>query len=100
VCRPKTAATSNVFVAGLGGEIIHRTTSGWFTEVSGVSTVLRAASGQGPNGVYAVGDGGIILHSAGSGTWTTLVSGMSTDLAGVWVADDGQASRAPHPPKC
>ncbi|MCU1283134.1 MAG: hypothetical protein JWM53_6680 [bacterium] len=59
----------------------------WSVETSGGAAHLRAVWGSGPNDVYAVGEGGTIVHTRGDGAWTTQASGVSDDLHGVWGAN-------------
>ncbi len=56
----------------------------WTAEQSGVPTNLYAVWGSGPNDVYAVGAGGIILHSTGKGDWASQTSNTPSDLLAVW----------------
>ena len=53
-------------------------------QVQSTVTGLKRVWGSGPTDVYAVGDGGKILHSSGDGTWTPQTSGVTADLFSVW----------------
>ncbi|WP_373498243.1 hypothetical protein, partial [Desulfococcus sp.] len=55
----------------------------WETAVPSRAFILRAVWGHSPEGVFAVGDAGRILHFDGS-AWRTLASGTDRDLAAVW----------------
>jgi len=58
----------------------------WTVAVPDVA--LNAVCGSAANDVYAVGPGGLLLHSNGSG-WQQLDAGLSADFASVWVRGPG-----------
>ena len=62
------------------------TPSTWVTQyASETPQPLYGVWGSGPDDVFAVGTGGLILHSANDGqTWTAQASGTSAYLIGVW----------------
>jgi len=70
-----------VWIVGDSGLILHAPTllGGWSQETSNVSVTLFAIWRVGTD-LYAVGDGGVIIHSSGSGTWTALASPTSDSL--------------------
>ncbi|MBI5534309.1 MAG: hypothetical protein HY898_16410 [Deltaproteobacteria bacterium] len=55
----------------------------WQTEDSTTSTDLYSVWGASKTNVWAVGQGGVILHYA-AGQWTTVASGVTVALTGVW----------------
>ena len=55
----------------------------WRTVVPSQAGILRAVWGHSPQGVFAVGDGGTILHFDGA-SWKAMASGTDRDLAAVW----------------
>ena len=68
--------------------------AGWVTQPSGMSTGLAAVALSGSSDGWAVGAGGVILHTTDGGTaWAAQTSGLGSDLAGVAFADaaDGWA---------
>lgn len=70
---------NNEWAVGDAGTIVHRTSTGTTIEVSGVTRNLYSIWARGAE-LYAVGEGGIILHNSGSGAWTAEASGVSTAL--------------------
>ncbi len=48
------------------------------------SEIIEEMWGSGPEDIYAVGRGGIILHSSGNGEWDYQDSGTSANLTGIW----------------
>lgn len=71
--------TNDEWAVGDAGTIVHRTASGITLPVSGVTRNLYSIWASGTD-LYAVGEGGIILHSSSGGTWTAESSGVSTAL--------------------
>ncbi len=59
----------------------------WVGESSGVTTDLYGVWASATD-AYAVGFGGVVLHSSGGGTWAAETSGTSVDLFGVFGAGD------------
>lgn len=57
----------------------------WFAQPSRVASPINHVFGFGPFDVYAVGDGGVILHWDGQ-TWTAKQSNTSQQLRRVWGA--------------
>lgn len=55
----------------------------WVTQTTGVAVALNGVWGNSPSDVYAVGDGGTILHYDGT-TWAAEPSGTAVSLHGVW----------------
>jgi hypothetical protein len=85
------ASASNLYVAStpvngstVPGAIQRSTGSGtWTIDTVPSNNGLIALWGSGPSDVYAVGLGGVILHSDGS-TWETRKSPTTNDLLGIW----------------
>ena len=73
-----------VWIVGDSGLVLHAPTllGGWSQETSNVSVTLFAIWSVGTE-LYAVGDGGVIIHSSGGGTWTTLASPTTDSLLAV-----------------
>jgi hypothetical protein len=55
----------------------------WWTEPSTTSAVLNAVWGSSGNDVFAVGDGGAVVHYTGT-AWVPMTSGTTANLGGVW----------------
>ena len=70
-----------VWIVGDSGLVLHAPTllGGWSQETSNVSVTLFAIWRVGTD-LYAVGDGGVVIHSTGGGTWTALASPTSDSL--------------------
>jgi len=58
----------------------------WHTVASGVSTSLNSSYVLNEGDIWAVGDGGIILHYDGT-SWTSSESGVTEDLKDVYFVD-------------
>ncbi len=79
---------ADVYALGAGGTILHYDGTTWTARTSGTTNALRSATGAvTPAGVvtdlWAVGDGGTILHSGDGVTWSAQASGTTNDLTGV-----------------
>jgi len=79
---------ADVYALGAGGTILHYDGTTWTARTSGTTNALRSATGAAtPAGVvtdlWAVGDGGTILHSADGVTWLAQASGTTNDLTSV-----------------
>ena len=57
--------------------------SRWHVESSGTNANLHGVWAQGGD-LYAVGEGGVILHSSGDGSWSAQTSGVTVELDAVW----------------
>jgi hypothetical protein len=81
-------STSDVYVVGDGGTILHWNGSAFSpAQTSTVAVQLFGAWGivSGPTTtVFAVGAGGTILRSTGGGNWTQMTSNTNKTLQGVW----------------
>ena len=76
---------ADVYALGAGGTILHYDGTTWTARTSGTTKALRSATGAAtPAGVvtdlWAVGDGGTILHSTDGATWLAQASGTTNDL--------------------
>ena len=60
-------------------------TGQWCGEASPVAALLHAVWAVSPDDVFAVGDGGLILHR-NNDAWTVMDSGTTNKLRGVWGA--------------
>lgn len=58
----------------------------WTAESYGSTAQLAGIWGSSANDVYAVGGGGLIVHSRGDGAWQALTSNCSDDLHAIWGA--------------
>jgi len=79
---------ADVYALGAGGTILHYDGTTWTARTSGTTNALRSATGAAtPAGVvtdlWAVGDGGTILHSPDGATWLAQASGTTNDLTSV-----------------
>src|SRR6185295_7572566 len=87
----KTASGYTVYACGAASGTISRvwkytTASGTFVaeNTNGSMAALYGIYGFSENDLYAVGDGGTILHSTGTGVWTQQpVAGVTTALNAV-----------------
>ncbi len=85
------ASATAVYAVGQGnlvgsvGQVLYFNGTGDFTLQTVPNTIeaLFAVGGSGAADVYAVGRGGVILHSTGNGTWTLQTSGTTQNLNGV-----------------
>ena len=73
------------FAVGKKGAIWRFAASRWGHVSSGTSVDLHDVSGASKYDVWAVGDGGVILHY--DGEWRSVKSGTDADLYGVWAHD-------------
>jgi hypothetical protein len=99
-CTTNVANASSVCQAGAcgfqcnpgytsgGGQCIMGS-SPWVLDQSGVSATLWSVWGSSATDVYAVGDGGVILHSTGNGDWAVQTSGVTQTLQAVWGSGSG-----------
>ena len=74
--------TGNGMTTGCGGaRIWHTTGDGTVTsESTPTSEAMYGVWGSGVSDIYAVGDVGTILHSAGDGVWVAQNSGISSSI--------------------
>ena len=77
------SSSSDVFVVGGGGTILHYDGSEWTAMTSGTLNDLAGVWGSSSTDVFAVGWQGTILHFNGS-AWRTMTSGTTMNLTGVW----------------
>lgn len=72
------------------GLILHAKEGGYPTQMAAGTTVtLYAIWGRGDSDIFAVGDGGTILHYNGT-AWSVMDSGTTQCLRGVWGAATGE----------
>jgi len=62
------------------------TSYAWHEGESGVSSALNSTFVVNEGDIWAVGNGGVVLHSDGT-SWTTVESGVTEDLNDVWFID-------------
>jgi len=79
------SSSSDVFLVGSQGTILHYNGDKWSPMNSGTSEHLMAVCGRGPDDVYAVGTHGILLHYDGT-RWSTLHQAYNWTLYDVWTA--------------
>ena len=56
----------------------------WEQQASGITQDLNAVWGSGPDDVWAVGAGGVVLRRQGQGPWTPVSTGAKETLLSVW----------------
>ena len=76
-------ASSDLWVAGLGGTIVHWDSVAWSQQVSSTTSTLTHLWGSGPSDVWAVGFSGALLHWDGS-AWRPQTSGTNESLTCIW----------------
>jgi hypothetical protein len=86
------SSSSDVFVVGYGGTILHYDGETWSPMSSGTTTGLNDLWGSSGSEVFAAGGdwwdaGGTILHYDGE-TWSPMNSGAGHPLGGVWGSSD------------
>ncbi|MDM7999808.1 MAG: hypothetical protein QUS33_07390 [Dehalococcoidia bacterium] len=79
------AACVILFLVSVPSATVAAATSsdGWATQTSGIELTLYGIWGTSPADVFAVGEGGTILHYDGT-SWSSMSSGVSAALFGVW----------------
>ncbi len=83
-------SSDSLFVACARGELWKWDKGKFVPLPSGVQRDLYSVWGTGPNNVYAVGHGGLILHSTdGGASFQALASGTSENLYAVWGTGPG-----------
>jgi len=81
---------SDIWIAMAGDQIVRWNGSTQSASVClPVSFSVNKLWGESANSIYAVGNGGNILHYDGS-AWTKLESGTTVDLQDVWGSSDGK----------
>ncbi len=88
VWGPSTSP-SEMWVAGKDGLIAHRRGSTWQRVKGQTLSNLQGLWGGPAQDVWAVGDGGLVLHYDGKETWTKVPSGTKNNLLGVSGAPEG-----------
>lgn len=80
----EATAAGEVWIVGDSGTILHAPTllGGWSQEASNVGVTLFSIFRIGTD-LFAVGDGGVIIHSSGGGTWVALTSPTADSLLAV-----------------
>lgn len=74
-------------LTGIDGYIMEiDTTYEWVVDESGITDDLNATVVVGENNIWAVGEGGIVLHNDGTG-WITVDAGITEDLHGISYVD-------------
>jgi hypothetical protein len=84
---------TDAYAVGVNGTLLQYNGSAWATVTSGLSASnnyrsVSGVSGQAVASVWAVGDAGVAVHDTAS-TWTSIPTGQSSALYGVWVAGAG-----------
>jgi hypothetical protein len=84
---------TDAYGVGVNGTLLQYNGSAWATVPSGLSASnnyrsVSGVSGQAVASVWAVGDAGVAVHDT-AGTWTSVPTGQSNALYGVWVAGAG-----------
>jgi hypothetical protein len=89
-------APGDVYVTGSDNVILHLVAGSWIWQTPMGTTVLTSVWGISGN-IWAVGSGGVILHSTGNGSWTpdtsntvaNLTAVFGTGPTDVWAAGSG-----------
>ena len=69
----------------MAGAVLHSTGNQLWVKQTTIAMSLRGVWGSGPDDVYVVGDGGVIQHSMGDGTWTPQTAWYASNgLTAVW----------------
>jgi photosystem II stability/assembly factor-like uncharacterized protein len=83
----------NMYVVGANGTLLYSSDQGktWIPRKLTGAPALRSIwgasrSGGSPQDIYAIGEGGLILHSQDGTAWTQQNSGVSQELFGIWGA--------------
>ncbi|MDH4336792.1 MAG: hypothetical protein OEX18_05880 [Candidatus Krumholzibacteria bacterium] len=76
----------DVYVASQAGEILFNNGNGWKAMASPVATPLRDIRALSDTSLFAVGDGGVIIHFDGV-SWRNTDSGFAGDIMGIWGTD-------------
>lgn len=85
------AAPDDVWAAGgRQGQslLLHRTSGQWLPVANPGKALLWSVYGMSSSDVYAVGEGGLVLHWNGT-AWKSVASGTTRTLFGVWAAAPG-----------
>ena len=77
------SSTSDVFVVGSGGTILHSNGSTWSAMKSGTTENLQGVYGSSSDNVFAVGENGLVLKYDGT-NWTKTSSSTNQNLNAVW----------------
>jgi hypothetical protein len=80
-------SSNNVYAVCGGGSvrtILHYDGSTWSPSYRNSGGLFRAIWGSSANNIFVVGDGGTILHCTDGSTWSTMTSGITESLTGVW----------------
>ena len=78
------SSSSDVFVVGLDGVILHYDGKAWSEMESGTTEPLHGVWGSSPADVFAVGESGTILHYDGTAWSATENPPVSADLLAIW----------------
>jgi hypothetical protein len=83
------SSSTDVYAVGRQG-IVHHDGTTWSVErIPPGASGLRAIGGAGSDAIYAVGQGGSMLRRDGR-RWSTMDSGTTEDLVGVWTDSSGE----------
>ena len=77
------SSSSDVFIVGANGKILHYDGNDWSNMDSGTSQILTSIWGSSATDIYAVGYNGIILHYDGE-KWTNMQSKVKANLKSIW----------------
>jgi hypothetical protein len=81
------SSSSDIFVSGVSGTLLHYDGRAWGAMTSGTTNILTSLWGQSSSDVFAVGLNGTVLHYSGK-AWGIMTSGTTDDLWQIW----GQSS--------
>src|SRR4051812_35318310 len=83
-------ALAPLILASCGSDSTGPSGATWTMVPSGTTLPLDGVGGTSPSDVWAVGDGGTIIHFNGSG-WAASASGTANTLYAVWAASSADA---------
>jgi hypothetical protein len=81
------SSETDVYVAS-GGVILYSAGDTHWTIQTQGTTVFHGFAGRSATDIYAVGTGGLIVHSTGAGTWTPVPTVGNGSNRAVWGASD------------
>jgi hypothetical protein len=80
-CNSSPSSSTDLGMADFADQAVKRR---WVKESTPVTNTLYGVWGSGPNDIYVVGLGGVILHSNGDGVWQPEASGTLANFVDVY----------------
>ncbi len=78
------SSSSDIFVVGLGGSVLHYDGSSWSTQASGTGSDLKCVWGTASNDLWAAGANSAIRKYTGSWSSQSRADGRSEQLNDIW----------------